>query len=329
MNLRKALNNNIQWITASFVLAFGIWIVAAMQNDPVQQRSFPRSIPIEIEPGPNMLLDGNPSAENVEVVVRAPRSVWDVLRSDQIMIIADTTDLGAGEHRIKLKASLADGIRGRVVELTPAEVVVTLAQRASQRVSVRPVIAQAPPVGYSYAPPTCSLREVTASGAADKLIGLEAVARLNLSEDRSTVEHEVSLVPVNSAGRVVTDMTLDPALVICEVIIAPNEGVHEEIPVEIEGLSAGMSVDVLPKTVTVFVVGPRPLLQALTNGALRVTVDVSDLETGFYQITAEVSIIVEALTEQITADTTITVQPSEINVTISEGIPNTLMPSLP
>jgi len=288
---------------------------------------------------------------------------------------------------------------------------VTLTQYASQRIPIEVVVSQEPPTGYAYPSPTCSLTEVTASGIARRLNGLRAVARLNLAEDRNPVTRDITLVALDSNGRTVSDVTLNPALVTCQVDISQREGVSElsvvpvvqgfpptgyiyegfelnprtvivtgrqsairnlngviytepislsgatstftpivdvelpdgvrlssdtqpitvtinigtvrgnrqydAIPVIIEGLPSGYVAEVRPNVVTVFVVGPQPLLQALTNDALRVSVDVEGLAPGSYSLPATASIIVESLTASLTPDTTLTVQPAELNITLT------------
>ncbi|MBZ0309071.1 MAG: hypothetical protein K8I82_23610, partial [Anaerolineae bacterium] len=177
-SLTRALRENFQWMAASLLMAFGVWIMAVLQNNPIQQRDYPRNININFVLAEDMEMS-NASTQTVVVTIRAPRSVWDVLRTDQIRVSADLKKLGQGQQTVTLTAELEDGLRGQIVDIRPSEVTVILAQVASLRVPVRTVVTQEPPSGYTYPVPACNLSEVTALGPSDNINGITAVARLN------------------------------------------------------------------------------------------------------------------------------------------------------
>lgn len=403
------LVDNLQWMMASFILAFGFWMIAVLQNDPIQQREFNRTVPVEFLVDRQMILTETDTTVNVIVTVRAPRSVWDSLRLDQIYVVADVRELRAGNHRVELEGGLDETLHGDVVEIKPRFVDVHLEALASLRVPVRPVVASEPPSGYTYPTPTCDLVEVTAHGPANLLETVTATARLSLDQERNPVDLLATLSAVDARGRVITNIRLEPAEVECHIEIAQREGVSElsvvpaidgfppegyiyqgyefepktvvvtgsqtairelngvintepisltnatssfertvsvtlpsgvrlqggeqpitvrvdigtvpgsrqfnEVPVLVEGLATSLSAEVLPNRVTVFVVGPQPLLQALAEGDLRVAVNVGGLTTGTYQTSASATITTDSLTQN---GIQITVQPAEIGVTISE-----------
>jgi len=62
--------------------------------------------------------------------------------------------------------------------------------------------------------------------------------------------------------------------------------------VEIVNLGDGLSAQVSPATVDVIVSGPLPLLDTLTRQDVRVTVDLSGLGLGTYQIAAKVDVLI-------------------------------------
>ncbi len=64
-------------------------------------------------------------------------------------------------------------------------------------------------------------------------------------------------------------------------------------PINVTGLPAGLTADVAPQTVDVIISGPLPLLDALTPQEIIVSVDVTDLGTGTYQITPTVEVLIE------------------------------------
>ena len=84
--------------------------------------------------------------------------------------------------------------------------------------------------------------------------------------------------------------------------------------VQVVGLPAGMSAQILPSTVDVIVSGPLPLLDTLTRQDLRVTVDVSGLPLGTHQLKARVEILISDVTVE-------SILPGTIEVTLSPASP--------
>jgi YbbR domain-containing protein len=74
--------------------------------------------------------------------------------------------------------------------------------------------------------------------------------------------------------------------------------------VEIVNLGEGLAAQVSPATVDVIVSGPLPLLDTLTRQDVRVTVDLSGLEAGTYQLTAAVQVLLsDVVVESILPNT--------------------------
>jgi YbbR domain-containing protein len=64
-------------------------------------------------------------------------------------------------------------------------------------------------------------------------------------------------------------------------------------PIDVIGLSEGLSVQVLPQTVDVILSGPLPILDALTPQDVKVRVDVTGLGLGTHQLTPVVDVLVD------------------------------------
>lgn len=81
-------------------------------------------------------------------------------------------------------------------------------------------------------------------------------------------------------------------------------------PINILGLAEGLAAQVLPQTVDVIISGPLPILDALTPQDISVSVDVTGLAPGTYQLTPKVEVLVDnVLVESIL--------PSTVEVVIS------------
>jgi YbbR domain-containing protein len=74
--------------------------------------------------------------------------------------------------------------------------------------------------------------------------------------------------------------------------------------VEIANIGEGFTAQVSPATVDVIVSGPLPLLDTLTRQDVRVTVDLSGMAAGTYQITAKVEVLIsDVIVESILPNT--------------------------
>jgi YbbR domain-containing protein len=90
-------------------------------------------------------------------------------------------------------------------------------------------------------------------------------------------------------------------------------------PINVIGLSAGLAAQTFPATVDVIVSGPLPTLDALTPQNISVSVDVTGLKIGVYQLEPEVKVLVDnVLVESIL--------PGTIEVVISVPATPTITP---
>jgi len=85
------------------------------------------------------------------------------------------------------------------------------------------------------------------------------------------------------------------------------------LPVIVNGLSAGLVATVSPLDVDLFLSGPAPFLDTLTFTDLLVSVDVTGLVEGTYQLTPIVTIMVSGIRVE-------TIQPGTVEVIIRKGV---------
>jgi YbbR domain-containing protein len=403
------LQDNFQWMAVSLIIAFGLWIIAVLQSDPVEERDYSRLLTIDYLVDDDFVITSENETQTVLVTIRAPQSIWDSLRPNDIDIQADLRGKTPGTYTVRLEGQLDDDIRGEITAIIPDEIEVSIEQLVSRRVPIRTVVSQEPPSGYTYPTPTCTLSEVTARGPIHRLENAIAVARLNLAEERNPVTLTVNLFAANETNQIIRDVTLETTQVECHVEITQREGVselsvvpsvegfppegyiyqgfdfepktivvtgqpaairelngvvntqpidlskatgdfartvsvnlpagvrllpdtqtinvtlyigtiqgsrqYEAIPVEIENRNPNLEVDLLPDKVTVFVVGPQPLLESLNPDDLLVVVDLSGItQPGTYQENAVARLAIG----NASSDLQITVQPPEINLTVRE-----------
>ena len=90
--------SNVRTFLLALILGVAVWVSAVSAADPDEVRPYPRPIPIEIVGQDPTLVLTNEIPSTLEVRLRAPRSVWETLTSDEntVRAILDLSGLGAG-----------------------------------------------------------------------------------------------------------------------------------------------------------------------------------------------------------------------------------------
>jgi YbbR domain-containing protein len=90
--------------------------------------------------------------------------------------------------------------------------------------------------------------------------------------------------------------------------------------IEVQGLLAGLFVQVAPDNVDVILSGPLPLLDTLSPQDVRVIIDVTDLGAGTHQLTPDVDVLISDIVVE-------SILPGTLEVTISRTPFNTPVPT--
>lgn len=122
---------------------------------------------------------------------------------------------------------------------------------------------------------------------------LEIRLALDLPEDVSVVGDEQSVQVQVGIAAIETSITIT-------------------VPIEVIGLGPGLSAEVSPVTVDVFLFGPIQTLEELKNEDVRIFVNLTDLEVGAHLVTAQE----EVLSDRIVVDA---IAPESIEVIITVG----------
>lgn len=226
--ISRAVLDNLVWFAGSLMVAFFVWLIATIQSDPIQQARFPGRVDIQMTPDSGLLLV-DASSETASTVIRAPRSVFDLLSLDEIDVWADLSGLGPGEHPVALQASLARQ-QANVVDISPSVIRITLEEAAQRQVPLRAVVTGEPPAGYAREEPIfdVNLNQVLVSGPASNVNEvIAAQVSLDLSQQRNPYQADLRLVPVDAEGNPVSDVTLDPQVVHVTTVIRRRDDVRE------------------------------------------------------------------------------------------------------
>ena len=201
---------NALWLLISVVLAMGVWYIAVTSNDPIATRSF-TGIPIQIVPSDATVLVNNPT-RFVRVNIQGSQSAVSSRRSDDIVVRADLTRLGAGTHTVPLdlRVSWPESIRiRRSQETQPSQITVELEPIETLMIPLQIVVAEPPPIGFHNDDPVTDLREIEVSGASSIVADIvEIRGEVDLSAQRSPYAADVRLYAVNADGQRVVGVEL-------------------------------------------------------------------------------------------------------------------------
>jgi YbbR domain-containing protein len=377
--------SNLRIFLLALILGVAVWVSAVSAADPDQERPFPRAIPIEIVGQDSSLILTNEVPQTMNLSLRAPRSVWEdlVTEDDSVRAILDLTGLGAGEHSVNLKVQVAKR-PVQIVLTNPNSVTVDLESFDSRPLDVTLSLMGQPAAGYQAGEATMEPKQVIVSGPASLVKdAVRARAAVNLDGVRESITDQAVPVQIlNSKNEIIKELTLNPETVQVNVpislqggyrdlavkvivngqqapgyrlenisvfppvvtvvskdpkLVSALPGVVETQPLDLQdakedistrlaldlpegvtligpqtvqvqvsitpiqnsiklsnllinivGLTEGLSAQYDPQTVDVILSGPVPVLETLTAQDVRVTVDVSGLEIGSYQIIPKV-----------------------------------------
>ena len=411
----RNLAANIRTFLLALVLGISVWISAVTSADPNEVRIFPNAIPLEIIGNDPSLIITSDIPSEVEITIRAPRSVWEQLTAQEKSVQAtlDLSGLEAGKHSVQIQIRVL-ARPYQIVLTNPETVTVVLEPNAQRTLHLDLSVNGLPAIGYQAGDVTLSPTTVVVSGP-ESIVNQATQARVFISLDgaRDNIEQSNPIQIVDDEGRTIRGLTVTPdtvqvsvpvsqqggfrdlaVKVVVQGQIAPgyrlenisvfppvvtvfssdselvnslpgiletqpldlqgaNEGITTRLalklpenvtlvgaqtvqvtvgispiqtsltllnqPIDVIGLTEGLSVQVFPENVDVIISGPLPVLDALTPQDVKVRVDVTGLELGTHQLVPVVDVLVDnVLVESIL--------PGTIEVIISLPVTPTITP---
>lgn len=228
--------DNLGWILISIILASMIWIVATLEDNPIEVEQYQNPITIEfIQPSSESfsLFRSTTLRSSAFVTVRAPRrSLEDLQRSD-LRVYADLSGLSAGTHTVELIGEIVDdGPSGRVVEISPADITVEIVEVITDdNVPLRLDTPGELAPGFQLANEiTCTPNTFSVSGPRSIVNSItRGVVRIDLQNSDTSFERRYVIEP-----RGINDQTLsinersniqiEPRTVACNVVVSAIEG---------------------------------------------------------------------------------------------------------
>lgn len=231
-----------------------------------------------------------------EVTITGPRSIVETVTSTQVDV--DPTDqLNSFSVQSQVYAVTRDGNRidsttQQNVTLNPSFVEASVEVQSSGReVTVLANITGSPADGYEQRNATTTPRTVVIDGPPELLATLTFVetAPVDISGATDTVSQTVGIVGLPSGVS-----TVDPGNGQVSVIVQVQpQSVSQtlpSLPVDVTGLSDGLSATVAPESVSLDVSATSSQVPDLVNGAISISVDLSGLGPGMYPIAPLVNV---------------------------------------
>lgn len=265
-----------RWISANyktflwaFALSIAVWISAVTSADPDETRTLPNPIPVEIVGRASNLVLGSDIPSEVEVTLRAPSSVWDLIEADPQLVkaILDISSLSAGEHTSELQIQI-DARPVQIVSVAPKTITFNLEPLTTKIFNVDLSIVGEVAVGYQVGETSFEPVQVSIAGAQSQVQKVKRVRiEVDLNGIRENFDQVMKIEVLDEDGQSVEDLTITPDSVHVLLPVS-QQGGYRDVAVKVNVIGRVASgyrltdLSVFPQVVTVFSTNPE-LVSAL------------------------------------------------------------------
>lgn len=260
---------NLRTFLLALVLGVSVWVSAVSAADPNEVHTFPNPIDLEVVGQDPSLVLTNEIPSNLELSLRAPRTVWDALtaRDDAVRAIVDLAGLSAGEHEVKVQIIIATRPY-QIIVANPSTVSVVLESLSAQTFPLSLSLSGQPAAGYQVGEATMKLKEVTVSGP-ESIVHRATRARVLVNMDgvRESIEDTRPIQILDAQNNILQGLTINPESVQVDIPISQQGGFRDvAVKVVVQGQQAAgyriENISVFPPVITVFASDPE-LVNAL------------------------------------------------------------------
>ncbi len=333
---------NIRTFLLALVLGLAVWVSAVSAADPDESHPYPKPIPIEVIGQDTSLVLTSDAPTNLDVTLRAPRSVWELLstQDNTIRAILDLSGLGAGEHVVDVQIQVA--LRPtQIVLANPKTVTVHLESLAHKTLPLTLSLSGQPAAGYQAGEPSMDSKDVIISGP-ESIVkdAMKARVVINLDGVRESFDEPAPVEIINAQNKVLRGLTVTPESAQVNVPVSQQGGFRDvAVKVVVQGQQAAgyriENISVFPPVITVFSSDPT-LVNSLPGVVDTQPLDLQDAKE---DISTRLSLnlprnvtLVGAQTVQVQVSispiqTSLTLLNQPINVTgLSEGLSAQIFP---
>lgn len=257
------ISQNYRTFLWAFALAMAVWISAVTSSDPDETRPLPSAVPVQIiGQSTNLVLNGGVPKE-VEITLRAPRSVWDQIEADPQIVraILDLSGMSSGEHVMDLQIQV--NVRPvQIVSVSPRTITFTLEPLITQTLKVDLSLSGEAAIGYQAGDASLEPVEVVVAGAQSQVQKVtRARVSVNLSGIRENFDQTLTVEVLDDKGKKVDGVSVSPETVHV-VLPVSQQGGYRDVAVKVSIIGRPASgyrltdISVFPPVVTIFSADP-------------------------------------------------------------------------
>ncbi len=257
-------------------------------------KTFPLSLSLSGQPAAGYQA-GEATMELTEVAISGPQSVVQQATRARVPVSLDGVRESINESiPIQILDAQNKILKGMTINPESVRVNIPISPQAGYRdVAVKVVVQGQVAPGYRLEnirvfPPVITVSS-TDPELVNELPGVVETQPLNLQDRKEDISTRLALdlppnITISGGPTVQVQVSISPIQTSLTLL---NQ------PINVNGLSEGLSAQVFPQTVDVIVSGPLPVLDTLTSKDITVSVNVTGLQSGTYQLTPEVKVSVE------------------------------------
>lgn len=323
------LRKNIGSFLLALILAVGVWVAAVNDSDPDEESVYPTPIPLEVVGQDTALLITNDFSEQIELTLRAPRSIWEQLIADEdhIHAILDLSGLDAGTYSLKPQIQI-DLQPTKITFVSPTLVEIVLEDLIAEEFPIQMNLDVQPAVGYQAGSPQLSAYNVEISGARSLVEQVDAVQAVYSAQEVSEeIKADLPLKAIDAEGKAVAGITLAPEEVRLTLPVSQQGGYRDvAVKVVVTGQVANLyrltNISVFPPVVTLYS-SDNELVNELSGTIETEPLDINGISEDIsvrlklnlpenILPVGEQSVLVEASVEPVLGSLTLSEQPIEI-----------------
>ena len=206
----------------ALILAVIVWISSVSSSDPNEVVSYTSPVPLTVlGQNPDYLITQQ-SASDLTITLKAPRSVHNQITRNfnQISARINLSGLTSGTYDLVPEVDTANFRPVQVLEVSPAEISITLEQMATKTFDISLLQTGNLPISYEAGEAVLSSESVELLGPQSKVSEVnDVVASVDLSNTTTTITRVVELRPIDRRGNLVEGVSLNPTSVTVEVPI--------------------------------------------------------------------------------------------------------------
>ena len=258
------VSENYRTFLWALALAIAVWVAAVTSADPDETRTLPSAVPIQITGQDPSLVINSEIPTTVEMTLRAPRSVWDLIEANPqtVQAILDLSGLSSGEHSLNLQIQI-DARPVQVVAVAPRTVTFTLESLSTKTLGVDLSLSGEAAIGYQVGKVNLEPAEIVIAGAESQV---QKVARVrvavNLSGIREDYDQTLPVEILDEKGQKVDGVSVSPETIHITLPVSQQGGYRDvAVKVIVAGRVASgyrlTDISVFPPIVTVFAADPK------------------------------------------------------------------------